>query len=426
MLDALGRPPTVALTATAAPPVRDEIVSRLRLRDPVLVATGFDRPNLHLAVRQLPASTRDPAAVKTEQVVELAAGLPKPGLVYAATRRATEVHATALAELGLAVEAYHAGMKAAERERVQAAFTAGELDVVVATTAFGMGIDKADVRFVVHADVPDSLDSYYQEIGRAGRDGEPAEAVLLYREADLGLRRFFASGLPDPEALTRTARLVARADGPVAARELADELEVRPTRLTGWVNLLEEVGAVEVLPGGDLAAPADAPRPADAAARAVERAEARQRLDRSRVEMVRGYAETSGCRRAYLLGYFGEAHPGGCGACDVCDAGPEAAGQVVPARRPLAAAVAGAARRVGPGHGDAGRGGPHRGPVRGGRVPHPAARHRHRARAAHPRLTGPGQDSAGASGPGRGPRGLRRTAGSAGAGRGASPPGTVP
>ena len=277
-----GRPPVVALTATASPPVRAEIVERLGLRDPLVVVRGFDRPNLDLSVVREPDDER-----RREAVVLRAAGEAKPGIVYTATRASAERYATAMAELGLSVEAYHAGLRKDRRDDVQTRFMAGDLDVVVATTAFGMGIDKADVRFVLHAEVADSVDSYYQEIGRAGRDGQDAVAVLYYREKDLGLRRFFASGGADEELLRRVAK--GKHDG------------ISKRRLTGLQQLLADAG-------GD---------PGEAAALA----EQRQKLDRSRVEMMLGYAETTGCRRQYLLGYFGEELVEPCGRCDTCRAG---------------------------------------------------------------------------------------------------------
>jgi ATP-dependent DNA helicase RecQ len=316
VLDRIGRPTVVALTATASPPVRAEIVERLGLRDPVEVVHGFDRPALHLSVE----AHRDDAR-KREAVVARAMGEAKPGLVYTATRASAEEYAEELADLGLSAAAYHGGMRAAERDEVQRAFMDGELDVVVATTAFGMGIDKADVRFVLHADVPDSLDSYYQEAGRAGRDGHRAEAVLFYRQEDLGLRTFFASGRPDVTALQRAATLVAHAPDPVRPTELADEMEVSATRLAGLVNLLEQVGAVAVAADGRLEQPEGAPPPDAAAAAAVEAAEQHRVVDRSRVDMVRGYAETTGCRRQFLLAYFGEHRAEPCGFCDTCEAG---------------------------------------------------------------------------------------------------------
>ena len=156
-IDRLGHPPVVALTATASPDTRADIIERLRMREPAVVLQSFDRPNLHLDVTRHSRAEEQRAAV-----IEQVASLSGPGLLYTGTRKDTEAYAAALAERGLATAAYHAGRRALDREEIHERFLASDLDVVVATTAFGMGIDKPDVRFVVHAQVPGSLDSYYQ------------------------------------------------------------------------------------------------------------------------------------------------------------------------------------------------------------------------------------------------------------------------
>jgi ATP-dependent DNA helicase RecQ len=325
VIEQLGHPTVLALTATAAPPVRAEIVERLEMRDPEIVVAGFDRPEIRLEVDQHADPVTKTNAVLDRTAAEVEAGRG-PGIVYSATRRGTEEIAEALAERGLRVRPYHAGLRAAEREETQQAWMDDELDVVVATTAFGMGIDKPDTRFVVHAEPADSVDSYYQEIGRAGRDGEPALALLVYRQEDLGLRRFFAAGAPGEEELQQVAGLVAAApaagiDDGVDVKALREETGRGATPLARDLNLLEQVSAV-VLDEEGAAHPADgAPAPAEAARAARELAEHHERVDQSRVEMMRGYAETTQCRRQFLLGYFGEQLDQPCGNCDNCSAG---------------------------------------------------------------------------------------------------------
>lgn len=175
------------------------------------------------------------------------------------------------------------------------------------------------MRFVLHASTPGSLDAYYQEIGRAGRDGEPARAILAYRSKDLGMQRFFAAGRPDPDTVTQVASTLQSHDGPVPPSELREETHLTASRLTAVVNLLEQVDAVRTTDDGELE-PTGGKTAARAAEQAVELGDAHQQLERSRVDMMRGYAETTGCRRRFLLGYFGQALDGseGCGSCDQC------------------------------------------------------------------------------------------------------------
>ena len=325
VIEQLGHPTVLALTATAAPPVRAEIVERLEMRDAEVVVAGFDRPEIRLEVDHHPDAHAKQEAV-LDRVLQQVGDGRAPGIVYSATRKGTEELAAALADRGLRARAYHAGLRGAEREDTQEAFMTDRLDVVVATTAFGMGIDKPDVRFVVHAEPADSIDSYYQEIGRAGRDGQDALAVLVYRQEDLGLRRFFAAGIPAEEELQQVAGLIAAAeaagiDEGVDVRALREETGRGATPLARDLNLLEQVAAV-VLDEEGAAHPADgAPQPGEAAAAARELAEHHERVDQSRVEMMRGYAETIECRRQFLLGYFGERYTRRCGNCDNCSAG---------------------------------------------------------------------------------------------------------
>lgn len=316
--EALGRPTILALTATAAPPVRDEIVALLGMRDPAVLIRGFDRPNIRPEV--VAFHGENAAERKQRALIERIVASEPPGIVYVATRREASGLAERLCEDGVRAASYHAGMKGSERDDVQTRFMDGDLDVVCATTAFGMGIDKADVRWVFHAEVSESLDAYYQEIGRAGRDGKPADAVLFYRPEDLGLRRFFAGGgQVDVDEIASVLEAVESHDGPVEPGELQDETSLSETKLTTAVSRLEEAGAVEVLPSGEIASTEDPPE--NAVLAAAEAEEKHRSFDRSRVDMMRAYAEAHHCRRAFLLSYFGEPFEPPCGHCDNCEAG---------------------------------------------------------------------------------------------------------
>jgi ATP-dependent DNA helicase RecQ len=313
--ETLGRPTILALTATASPPVREEIVERLGLREPKLVVHGFDRPNLHLAVE-----TFHDGGQKREALLDAVVGAAKPGIVYVATRASAEEVAGELEQRGVRAAAYHAGLGKRVRDETQQRFMDDEFDAIVATTAFGMGIDKPNVRFVFHHDVADSLDSYYQEIGRAGRDGDPADARLFYRAEDLGLRRFFAgTGQVDEDEVAALAEAVAAHAEPIHPRELQEETGLSQTKLAAALSRLEEAGALELLPTGEVRCDGEV----DAAVirEAVEAQEQRREFDRSRVEMMRGYAEVRDCRRGFVLNYFGEQFDVPCGNCDNCEAG---------------------------------------------------------------------------------------------------------
>ena len=317
VIEELGRPIVLALTATAAPPVREEILGRLGIEGAHVVARGFDRPNIHLGVERF-----NDEGAKLAALVERVVGAPKPGIVYAATRRRAEEVAVALHEGGVDSAPYHAGLGAKQRDLVQSAFMDDRLDVIVGTIAFGMGVDKSNVRFVFHYDVSESVDSYYQELGRGGRDGAQASALLFYRPEDLALRRFFAgSGQIEEEEVERVALAVRERREPVRPRDLKDETGLSQVKLGAVLNRLEEAGVVEITAGGEIAPRAEDVDVAAAARALAEERERRRAFDRSRVEMIRGYAELKGCRREYLLNYFGEQYEAPCGFCDNCEAG---------------------------------------------------------------------------------------------------------
>ncbi len=308
------RPVVAALTATASPPVRADIVESLRLRDPLVEVTGLDRPNLHLAavhcVTDEQRWTRLIAQIRQER---------PPGIVYAPTRAAAEQLAARLSEAGLPATAFHAGLSTGERTRRYDDFMADKIPVMVATSAFGMGVDKASIRWVHHVALPDSPDSYLQEIGRAGRDGAPATTVLFFRPEDVALQRYFASGAPQSHELLQLA--AALREGTTTKTELTGRTGLPARRLTQLLGLLEQVGAVAVGTGSKLTVPRYAPNPARAAAAAMAHFERHQTLRRSRIDMMRQYAESGRCRGRALLAYFGEEVDHDCGHCDNCAAG---------------------------------------------------------------------------------------------------------
>jgi ATP-dependent DNA helicase RecQ len=191
-------PVVVALTATATPEVRDDIIKQLSLKDPEIVITGFSRPNLQLAV--VPAANGQ----KIENIINLITANPDlgSGIIYVGTRNKADELVEALTDQGIRAVVYHAGMDAESRSWVQESFMKGEAQVVVATNAFGLGIDKRDIRFVIHHDLPGTIEAYYQEAGRAGRDGKPSFCLLFYHQQDRYLREFFIKGdNPDPNII---------------------------------------------------------------------------------------------------------------------------------------------------------------------------------------------------------------------------------
>ncbi len=314
----LGHPPVMACTATATPKVAEEIVARLGLRDPARVRSGFDRPNLSFDV--LPFDGEGSVARKRATLLAgLSAAENRPAVVYCGTRKSTEEIARDLAAEGLGVAAYHAGMSADTRSRAQDAFMRGAADVVVATNAFGMGVDKADVRSVWHWALPSSLEAYYQEAGRAGRDGRPARAVLLASRSDLGrLVRFIREAEVTVEQVgALVGRLRARAQ-----HEPSVELDAGDDRDRIALAVAERAGALTLAPGaggrirvelagGDL----DVRRAAQLCRAATDR---RWQSYRS----IERYASADDrCRRRQLLDHFGDPTPaapeGRC--CDVHD-----------------------------------------------------------------------------------------------------------
>ena len=298
--DELGAGVRIALTATAAPPVRREICRRLGLRDPEVVIGNFNRPHIELSVKHA-ISVED----KQRLVAQAADELAGSGIVYAATHAGAEAARDTLAAAGERVTLYHAGLGGDARRRAMNEFLEGSARIIAATVAFGMGVDKPDVRWVLHADAPVSLDAYYQELGRAGRDGDRAEARLLYRPQDVGAARHLTARGVSEAAVAKAAAWLAT--GRVA--------EVGSRSASMALTRLADVGAALWAPDGRaLWTGAMDLEGALAASRAQDERE--REVERSRLEMMRRYAETRGCRRSFLLSYFGQDYRGPCGACD--------------------------------------------------------------------------------------------------------------
>ncbi len=314
-IERLGHPVVLATTATASCEVRDEIVERAGMRRPKIFVYGFDRPNIYLRVDHF-----DKEDKKLEALVHRVRWADKPGIVYVSTRKTAEQIMKLLEEEGIRALFYHGGLKAAERHAIQDEFMSGNAEVIVATNAFGMGVDKADIRFVYHYDISESMDAYYQEIGRAGRDGEKAEGVLFFRDEDLGIAKFHCSEAKlEPEQVEQVAEVIADQEGPVEPEEIAAEANLSERKLTSAIHRLEDVGALKVLPTGEvkLADDTDLARAAQAAAEEQDR---RRDMKQDRLGQMQEYANTSACRREHLLRYFGDDFTAPCNNCDNCEA----------------------------------------------------------------------------------------------------------
>ena len=298
--EAVGAPLRLALTATAAPPVRQEIVRRLALREPEVVIGDFDRPNITLS-----AFRASRQSDKRDELVRAAAELGGPGIVYAATHASAEEAHDALLAAGERVTLYHAGLSGRARHEAMTAFLAGQARIIAATVAFGMGIDKPDVRWVVHFDPPPTLDEYYQEFGRAGRDGHQAQARLLYRYEDFDRARYLTARGVSTEAVAKVATELAA--GPQAGSATRQQ--------TTALVRLADLGAATWQADGSVHWTGTM-TVAAALAASETLTEREDEVERTRLTMMRRYADHTACRRSFLLAYFGQDYPGPCGNCD--------------------------------------------------------------------------------------------------------------
>lgn len=321
----LGRPPIGAFTATATPEVQEDITTQLGLRDFRKFVTGFARPNLQLSVR--PVSNRTEKFNCIRRLIET----HKTGIIYCATRKRVEEVAIRLQEWDIAHVAYHGGMSDEERRSAQERFMACQADIAVATNAFGMGIDRADIRFVVHFEMPGTVEAYYQEAGRAGRDNQPAVCELLFNYQDKRVQEFFIEGSnPNRQIILDTYRRLRQlADKEytvhISVEDLAGRLGGRKTNgmaVSASLALLARMGIIErfdvtgqrirgtrLLQPGLL--PEDLPLDTDTLERKEHQA-------RAKLESIVNFAYTFKCRQQWILRYFGESDAEPCGCCDVC------------------------------------------------------------------------------------------------------------
>lgn len=322
----LGYPQTIALTATATEHVRQDILNTLQLNDPAVIISGFERHNLDFAITH--CENRQAKFERIRKIIDKW----KKGIIYCSTRKNVMTVFDEINGCGSTAVAYHAGMTDEEREFSQNAFISGRADVVVATNAFGMGIDRADVRFVIHFEIPGSVEAYYQEAGRAGRDGELSVCELLFNHADLKTQEFFFEGSnPSIQTIRSVYNLLrSRSNSAGELQMTIDQMgaelgkEVNPMAVGTALSALIHAGAITRtdVPGSNtkltrLTNPATpfAALPID-----VNAIEEKARRDHQKIEAMTRYAYSVGCRQRWILSYFGESAEDDCGHCDVCNA----------------------------------------------------------------------------------------------------------
>ena len=329
VIESLGNMRTLALTATATPYVRSDIIQQLGLKDPQTFVSGFDRPNLSIEVVHTQRERE-----KISRIKRLASSHSGSGIIYASTRKAVEQVGSRLKELGLSVVTYHAGMSDGQRIKAQEDFMTGRKQMIVATNAFGMGIDKAEIRFVVHYQMPGSIEAYYQEIGRAGRDGLPSTCLLLFNYADKNTHDFFIDGSYPNGTLVRQVYDALVSTGlkriELSATELAKRAQQKnEMSVNSALYLLERAGHIErtmVGPNRDEQGSRrsrtifmlDDPPVSQLRTNQADVAR-RGDLERRKLREIIELCYTEYCYRAYILDYFGDRHHARqCGTCGNC------------------------------------------------------------------------------------------------------------
>ena len=316
----LGKPTVLALTATATPAVREDILTQLGIPHVKPIVKGFDRPNLRYEVRR---AEREAGKLKILRDLFTQGELEGTGIIYTATiKNALEVQRHLQDELALPAAVYHSKLQKHDRTAVHELFMAEAIRAVVATNAFGLGIDKPNLRVVVHYALPGSVEAYTQEAGRAGRDGDPSKCVLIYRMSDTRVQNYFLTGkYPDIEEVQKvfgTLEIFGAQAGGVSLTDLRKITQLPLTKLKVILALLKKSGFIENAMRGTYALTAAAREQREMVLN-LANYETKKRYDQSKLAMMLQYAEVTGCRRRFILNYFGEDYDAEtCGACDNC------------------------------------------------------------------------------------------------------------
>jgi ATP-dependent DNA helicase RecQ len=315
----LGKPTVLALTATATPAVREDILLQLGIPDTKTIVKGFDRPNLRYEVQRA-----ENEAAKLKALKELfTRGLEGTGIIYTATiKNALEVQKFLHDQLDLPAAVYHSKLQKNDRISVQELFMGEAIRAVVATNAFGLGIDKPNIRFVIHYDLPGSVEAYTQEAGRGGRDGQTSRCVLLYRMSDTRVQNYFLTGkYPDIEDVQKvfgTLEYFGGQDTGVSLADLRKISQLPLTKLKVVLALLKKAGFIEMRARSRYGLTPDALKNRELVLN-LTNYDTKKSYDQSKLAMMLQYAENRSCRRRFILNYFGEDYErDSCGACDNC------------------------------------------------------------------------------------------------------------